>query len=417
MIKVVSGTIRAGLTSLCLIFGTSGSGVAAEQAVTNKEVAKHLTQAKKRAGGKQWNAALAELTKAEQVREASPYAQYKIDEFKAYVFTQQRQYDKAAAVFAKLGKSDQASPAERIKHLKTAARLYMEAKQFEQTAKLAQAALEVSRGDTSLMELLGEAKYLAGDFKGAAQATEQLVAALDSTGSKPKEESLQILLNSYYKLQDRERIALSWDRLLRDYPKPQYWENVLALQVGQSHSEAVDLYYRALMLDLGILDNPADYEALALGALDVGLPAESVRVLEAGFQNGVLATANEARFRRMLEFAKRELAKGEGELNELALNARRASSGQPDVALGRAYMSRHKYEEAIQALQRGIKKGQLQRPDQARVDLGVAYFKNDQPQQAHATFAAVEADSEWRKLADLWSMRVSEAGGRASGSK
>lgn len=412
MTKTAMRPARATVIAVFVLFGSVGLSSAAEQAVTNKEVAKHLTQARKLAGSKQWKAALEELTKAEKVREGSPYARYKIDEFKAYILTQQRKYGEAADVFEQLGRSDQASAGDRLKHLKTAARLSMEAKQYEKSARLAERALELDRSDTSLIELAGQAKYLAADYQGAAQSIQRLVAAVEKKGGKPKEESLQILLNSYYKLNEREQITRSWEMLLRHYPKPKYWQNVLELKSAESHPERVELYYRALMFDLGILEDPEDYEALALGALDLGLPSISARVLEAGFQKGILAKADKARFQRMREYAQREVEKSNGGLKDLAEQARRASTGQPNIALGRAYLSQEKYKEAIAALLQGFEKGQLEHPDQARIDLGVAYLKSNDPKQATKLFSAVKADSDWRDLAELWSLRASEVAQR-----
>jgi tetratricopeptide (TPR) repeat protein len=412
MIDTVTRWIRAAVIGAFVLSGSVGLSSAAEQAVTNKEVAKHLTQARKLAGGKQWNAALEELAKAEKVPEGSAYARYKINEFKAYVLTQQRKYGNAADVFEQLGGSDQASAGDRLKHMKTAASLYMEAKQYQKAARLAERALEIDRADVSLLKLAGQAKYLAADYEGAARTMSRLVSAVEKKGGKPEEESLQILLNSYYKLNDRDQITRSWERLLRHYPKPKYWQNVLELKAAESHPERVELYYRALMFDLGMLRDPEDYEALALGALDLGLPSISARVVEAGLQNRILARADEARFRRMLEYAQREVAKSAGGLKDLADRARRASTGQTDVILGRAYLSQEKYKEAIAALLRGFDKGQLQHPDQARIDLGVAYLKSNDPKQAREIFSAIKADSEWRDLADLWSLRASEVARR-----
>jgi tetratricopeptide (TPR) repeat protein len=408
MTSKVIQPIRAAVIGALILFGSIGPSSAAEQAITNREVAKHLTQARKLTRNKQWNAALDELGKAKQIREGSSYARYKIDEFKAYIFTQQRKYGEAADVLEQLGRSDQASTGDRLKHWKTAARLYMEAKEYEKSARLAEHALEGDRGDAALLELAGQAQYLAGDYKRAASTMRRLVADIEKTGGKPEEASLQILLSSYHKLNDREQITRSWETLLRHYPNPKYWQNVLELKTAESHPEDIELYYRLLMFDLGVLEDPEDYEALALGALDLGLPSISSRVVQAGLQNGILVRADEARFRRMLEYARREVIKSAGGMKDLTDQARRASTGQPDVALGRAYLSQEQYKEALAALLRGFEKGQLQHPDQARIDLGVAYLKNNDPKQAREVLAAVSTGSQWRDLAELWSLRAAE---------
>jgi tetratricopeptide (TPR) repeat protein len=383
-------------------------GTAAEQAVSNPDVAKYLTEAKSLAGAKRWDAAWTALEKAERVPDASPYAKYKIDQFKGYVLTQQHKDAEAAALFEQLAKSESASADQRNDHLKKASQLYLRAKQYEKSARAAEAALEKQPNEPALLELAGQSRYLAGDFRGAAARIAQLVAATERRGGQPQEASLQILLNSYYQLNDRQQIAQSWEMLLRHYPKPEYWRNVLEIKSAQPHSERVDFYYLALKFDVGMLDKPADYETLALGAIDLGLPEEAVRVLETGLRKGVLAGQNEPRFRRMLAHAQAETVRSSNGMKELAQQAQRASSGQLDAAIGRIYLSQRMYDQAIAALRKGIQKGQIEHSDQARIDLGVAYLKRGETQQARETFGAVKADSEWRGLAELWSLRADE---------
>ena len=382
---------------------------AAEQAVNNKDIAKYLTEAKDLAAGKRWDAAWAALEKAERVPDASPYAKYKIDEYKGYVLTQQHKDAEAGTLYEQLAKSESASPDERLDHLKRAAQLYMRAKQYEKSARAADAVLEKQPNDPSLLELAGQAKYFAGDYRGAAARIAQLVAAADRKGAHPQEASLQLLLNSYYQLKDRQQIAQTWQTLLRHYPKPEYWRNVLNLKTAQRHSKQVDYYYLALKFDVGMLDKPADYETLALGAIDLGMPEDGVRVLETGLSKGVLAGEHEPRFRRMLAHAQAETAKSADDVKDLAQQAQRASSGQLDVDIGRIYLSQRMYDRAIAALRKGIEKGALENADQTRIDLGVAYLKSGEKQQARESFAAVKVDSEWRGLAELWSLRVDEA--------
>jgi Tfp pilus assembly protein PilF len=384
------------------------AATAAEQAVSNKDVAKYLTEAKDLAGGKRWDAAWIALEKAERVPDLSPYARVKIDEFKAYVLTQQHKYAEAGALFELLAKSESASADERNDRLKTASQLYLRAKQYEKSARVAEEGLEKQPNDPVFLELAGQSRYLAGDFRGAVARTAQLVAATVRKGAQPQEASLQILLNSYYRLNDRKQIAQTWEMLLRHHPKPEYWRNVLELRSAQPHSERVDFYYLALKFDVGMLDDPADYETLALGAIDLGMPEDAVRVLETGLRKGVLAGKHEPRFRRMLVHAQAETAKSSDGVKDLAEQAQRASSGQPDAAIGRIYLGQRMYDQAIAALRRGIQKGALEHSDQAHIDLGVAYLKSGETQQARKTFAAVKADSEWRGLAELWSLRPNE---------
>jgi tetratricopeptide (TPR) repeat protein len=407
----MTGAVRTSVQSTIAAFilcCAAMPGTAAEQAVSNIDVAKYLTEAKDLAAGKRWDAAWAALEKAERVPDLSPYAKDKIDEFKAYVLTQQHKYAEAGALFEQRAKSESASADQRNDHLKKASQLYMRAKQYEKAARAAETALEKQPNDPALLELAGQSKYLAGDFRGAAARIGQLVATTERRAGRPQEAWLQILLDSYYRLNDRKEIAQTWERLLRHYPKPEYWQNVLKLRSAQPHSERVGLYYLALKFDVGMLDDPADYEVLALGAVDLGLPEDAVRVLEAGLRKGTLVGKHEPRFRRMLAHAQAETAKSAAGVKDLAQQAQRASTGQLDAAIGRVYLGQRMYDQAIAALRKGLQKGELEHPDQARIDLGVAYLRNGKTQQARDTFAAVKSDSEWRDLAELWSLRANE---------
>jgi hypothetical protein len=375
-------------------------------AVRSREVAKHLSDAQKLSSRKQWSGALAALKKAKAVPEKSAYADYKIDEFHAYVLTQQRKYTEAAALFEQMASSKQASAAARSGHLKTSAQLYYQAGKHQRAAAVARRALAQRRGDAQLQEMLGQAEYLAGDFKAAAATMRQLVAVAEKERTKPKEAWLQTLLNSYDRLQDRANANAAWQMLLRHYPKPDYWRAVIAVHTAGQQPRPVELGYQRLMFDLGMLTDPADFETLALGSIDAGAPGEAVRVLQSGLQEKILTGQDEARFRRMLDYAKQEAAKRRARLDELTRNAVRASSGQLSIALGRLHLGEGQYDQAAAALRQGLQKGQLGSSDQGRIDLGVALLKNGQREAARKAFAGVGEKSEWHDLAELWSLRA-----------
>jgi uncharacterized protein HemY len=373
--------------------------------VIHKEVAQAITEAKKQVERKHWDAALAALRKAERSPKKTDYAEFKIQEFEGYILTQQRKYAQAAPIFARLGASDQASPEQRRRHLKTAAQLYLREKQYQKAADAANGALKLSPSDPEFLELAGQSRYMAGDFDGAANALEQLLSRTREQGKTPDEDWLQVLLNAYYKLGDEQRIASTWEALLRYYPKQEYWRNVLARRTAQEHSPALELGYRRLMYDVGLLKNPKDYEELAMNAIEAGAPEEAVRILSSGLESGTLASER-TRFERMLRYARDRAVKSQAGLAQLSKDAARASSGALSVTLGRAYLGQQQYDRAIAALRRGLSKGKLDDPGSARILLGIAYLKKQQPEQARQALAAVDANSEWHDLAELWSLRA-----------
>jgi tetratricopeptide (TPR) repeat protein len=384
---------------------TSAHAVTNGAAVENRQVADALLEGKRLASKKQWTAALQAVHKARSVTEKSNYAEYKIDEFEAYLLTQQRKYAQAAQAFERMARSDNAPRGDLSGHWKTAAQLYLQTQEYGKAAQAADQALKLDPKDPQLLELLGQAQYLAKDYRAAASTLKQLVNNAESNRRQPGEEWLQLLLASYDQLHDNEQVAATWELLLEHYPKPEYWRTVLKLKAQRASSDMLESGYRRLMFDVGVLDKPADYEELALSAIDAGAPSEAIAVLEKGFENGALTGPQEARYRRMLEFAKQKAATNDSNLNQLTANAQ-SLPAQSSVELGRLHLLSGDYQQAIAELRRGIQSGKVEHADQARIDLGIAYLKSDQLEQARRTFAAVDSKSEWHDLAELWELRA-----------
>jgi tetratricopeptide (TPR) repeat protein len=378
---------------------------ATSQAVENKEVGAALKEAQRLAGRKQWNAALAQLDTAKAVPGKSDYAQYKILEFEGYVLSQKKDYRNAADSFAELARMKAAPPTNVPRYLKTSAQLYMQAKAYDRAADLATQALKSSPGDEQLLEVAGQASYLAGNYPEAARNLEKLVSMNSKSREKPKESWLQLILSSYDKMHDETHAASAWDSLLQYYPKPEYWQAVLDRKLREATSESLQAGYRRLMFEVGALKDPRDYEELALSAIDAGTPSEAVRVLQTGLDNGVLK-ANESRYRRMLSYAEKKRAEADASVKNLT--AQRKLPPDASIELGTVHLARGDYDRAIAELQRGLTSDRVSEPDKARIALGIAYLKSDRSELARKNFEAVARNSEWRDLAELWNIRASE---------
>jgi hypothetical protein len=394
------------LSVCCAMMPGIGAQAAEKAAIQNPQVAKFFGEAQKLSAKKQWGEAVAAIKKAQAVPEQSAYSEYKLSEFLAYLLTQQKKYAEAAAVFEQLATSKQGTPASRGEQLKTAAQLYYQAQAYPRAAAVARQALTQRAGDAQLLEILGQAEYLAGDYKNATATLKRLVATAEKEGKPPKETWLQTLLSSYDRQQDLANMDATWTLLLRYHPKPDYWRAVLATRFGGKYPPAVELGYRKLMFDLGMLKRASDFEDLALGAIDGGAPGEAVRLLQTGLEQKIFTGGSEARFQRMLTLAKSEATKRRAQLDELKRNAQSASTGQLSMDLGRAYLGEGRYADAAASFNQGLKKGGLSKPEQGQIDLGIALLKNRQQVEARKAFAAVAEKSEWRDLADLWRLRV-----------
>jgi tetratricopeptide (TPR) repeat protein len=110
-----------------------------------------------------------------------------------------------------------------------------------------------------------------------------------------------------------------------------------------------------------------------------------------------------------LSDAKTQAANDQKQLPSLDKEARAAATGTADVGLGAAYLSYGQVDKAIEALERGIKKGGVKRLDDAQMALGRAYLKANRREDAAQAFDAVPDDSKLARVADLWAIYARQA--------
>ncbi|MGH8178120.1 MAG: tetratricopeptide repeat protein [Steroidobacter sp.] len=380
--------------------------------ITTKAVAEPLKKAQAAMQAKQWDTALAEIKKAQAAEKKTPFEAYQIDEFLGYVFIQQKKFGEAAPVFERMLNSGFLPPEQIDDRTKTVAQLYFQVKDYRKAAEWAKKWLAKYPNQEDMAVLLGQSQYLLEDWKSAASTMMGVVKNAERSGQTPKENWLQIVLSSYFKLDDKNGIGEALKKSVRYYPKDEYWENLLDIYRRKDTSDRITLGYYRLMNDVGVLKDSGDYVEMAQLALDAGVPGEAQEVVEKGFEKGTLKSADkteQGRYDRLLNGAKKQAQSDRAALAQLAKDAEKAPQGQADVALGQAYLSYGQYDEAIAAFQRGLKKGGVTDVDEAQVSLGIAQMKKGQKDQARQAFQTVKDGSKWKDLAELWIIRTHAA--------
>jgi tetratricopeptide (TPR) repeat protein len=380
--------------------------------VTTKAVAEPLKKAQEAMKNKQWDAALTAIKQAQASEKKTPFEAYQIDEFLGYVLIQQKKFGEAAPVFERMLNSG-FLPAEQVdERTKTVAQLYFQVKDYKKSAEWAKKWLEKHPGQEDMSVLLGQSYYVMNDYKNAAGTMSSVVNNAEKGGRTPQENWLQIVLSSQFKLDNKDGIADALKKLVRYYPKAEYWENLLDIYRRKDTGDRMSLGYYRLMSDTGTLKQADDYVEMAQLAIDAGVPGEAQAMVEKGVQSGTLKSddkTTQGRYDRLLASAKKSATADKAQLAQLAKEAEKASSGQAYVGLGQAYLSYNMLDEAIDALKKGIAKGGATDADEAQISLGIAYLRKGQKDLARQAFKAVKADSKWHDLAELWDIRTQSA--------
>ena len=380
--------------------------------VTTKAVAEPLKKAQEAMKNKQWDAALTEIKKAQASEKKTPFEAYQIDEFLSYVLVQQKKFTEATPVFERMLNSGFMPPDQVDDRTKTVAQLHFQNKDYKKAVEWGKKYLEKHPGDETISVLVGQSYYVQNDYKNAASTMTGVVANAEKGGRTPPENWLQIVLSSHFKLDNKDGIADALRKLVRYYPKPEYWENLLDIYRRKNNGDRVTLGFYRLMNDVGTLKQADDYMETAQLAMDAGVPGEAQAVMEKGVQNGTLKSddkTTQGRYDRLLAGAKKAAAADKAQLPQLAKEAEKATQGQAYVALGQAYLSYNMFDEAIDALKKGIAKGGVTDADEAQVSLGIAYLRKGQKDLARQAFKAVKAESKWHDLADMWEIRTLQA--------
>jgi tetratricopeptide (TPR) repeat protein len=395
-------------TSL-LMLPTTVQAADAKQKVS-KAVGEPLKKAQEAMQKKQFDTALAEINKAKAVEKRTPFEDYQIDEFLGYILIQQKKYGEAANVYERMLTSGQMPPEQVDDRTKAVAQMYFQEKQYKKAADWAKKWLEKHPGNEDMSVLVAQSYYLLNDFKNAASSMSQVVAAAEKAGQTPKENNLQIVLSSHFKEKNNDGISDALKKMVRYYPKPEYWENLIDInRRSNAKGDRLNLGYYRLMNDVGVLKDSGDYMEMAQLGIEAGVPGESQAIVEKGVQSGVLKSEDkteQGRYDRLLAAAKKQAAADKASLAQQAKEAEKAAQGQALVGLGQAYLSYGQVDEAIASIEQGIKKGTVTDIDEAQISLGIAYLKKGQKDQARQAFKAIKSDSKWANLAELWMVRT-----------
>ena len=412
-------SMKTAALSLGLILGVGAVSVVAPQAVyaqdkkelkvTNK-VGVALKAAQEAAAKKQFDVATAKIKEAEAVEKKTAFDQFKINEVTAYLYVVQQRYSDVAAVYEKYLETPQFMSAEDSATLvKKIAQLYYNAKNYPKTEEYSRRWLKDHPGDTEMWALLSQTFYVQKDFKQCRENANTATSTAEKAGQAPKELWLQLSQTCSVQLDDQAGIVAAYEKLVRYYPKPDYWERLIDRAGRNERSDRVMLGVFRLQNDVGALKRPDQYMEYAQLAADQAMPGEALKVVESGFEKKVLGAdpKDKERHDRLLALMKQKAQADKSQLPqyEKEAAASTAATGQLDAGLGLAYFSYDMYDQAIQALDKGIKKGGLKNPDEYRIALGIAQLRKGQREQARTTFKTIPDDSPMAKVANLWELR------------
>jgi len=369
----------------------------------SKKVGDPLEAAIAAANKGKYSEALASVKQADAVSGKSATEQLKVNETYGFIYLKQRNYAQAAAAYERSLNSGQL-PANKVNdRLKQLALLnFQSPRNLDKVIDYATRYLKAVDGrDASMQAMLGQAYQMSGNDKAAVISVRNAIRV----ANKAEENWLRILMKSYGNLNDKKGLDETTQTLVRMYPTKENWRLLsgeLRRQASGDDRTALNVY--RLMSALDLMDKPEIYMEAAIVAIQSGLPAEAVTIMERGYDNKVFGPKEEARSQRILADAKKRAAAQQPLLGQLTQTATSSKAGQDEVLLGEVLLSYGQIDKACAAGKRAIQKGAD--PDEAWMLVGRCQIKLKNGAEARKAFAQVKGEDA-APVAKLWGIYAS----------
>ena len=373
----------------------------AQSDAVRAEVGKPLQQAAELLKANRAKDALAKVREAEAVPNKTAAEQLTIERMRAAAAARAGETQTAIRAFETVLASGKAGQSEQAQIAASLAHLYAQSKDWNKTREWAQKAKQQGASAADMDKLLAFVNSQTGDFAAIARDAQANIEAAEKAGRRPEENDLLALADAQRRTNNTAGQMATLEKLVANYPKKEYWAAVLSrIQSKPGFSGRLALDVDRLKRETKVLDKTEEYVELAQLALQESQAAEAKAVLDEGFARGLLGKGAEAdRQKRLLALAAQRAADAPKALAEAEAEAK---DGNALVRTGMGYSGLGQHDKAIALIQKGIAKGDLRNPEDAKLHLGIAYLRAGNRAKAVEAFRSVKGTDGTADLARLW---------------
>ena len=382
------------LLSVCF-----GNVAHADSPSLTARVYKVIIESQNQLAKKQLDAAQQSLQAVADNKGNSPYDNAMIWHMLGYVYYEQGKLKESSAAFEKVFEFDIPVSLSNSNH-KMLGQVYMARSQFSDALPHLRRWLDHETDNPEdVHALVAHCYYEMNQFKSAVSHLEKAIQGYRTRGKTPKESWLNLLQASLGQMKDLKHRIETIKMLLAWFPKKEYW---LALASAYAQLEKMDKYLAILALSerKDLLGTESQFVSLASVYFAEGAPQKASQILEEGMQKGVVQ--RNIRNLRFLASAYSMAREYEKALLPLRQAAEQAQDGELDVMLGNALYQLARWEEASQALVKGLNKGEIKQTTTAWLMLGQCLINLKQYDEAIAAFEQAALDEERSTQAQQW---------------
>jgi tetratricopeptide (TPR) repeat protein len=242
--------------------------------------------------------------------------------------------------------------------------------------------------------LLAQGYYQVKRYDLALDNVETAIAMHEGEGKLPKEQWYNLARFLYFDKEDFDSALDVLNTLIIYYPKKQYWVQASHLY-GEKKDEPRQLALMEAAYEQGFLDRSSELVTMAYLYLNAEVPYYAGSVIEKGFSDELVEDKS-----KNYELAGSAWAQAQEVAKSIPMMekaAAKSEEGELYVRLGNVYLDGDQFQKSADSIIKGLNKGGVKRPDQARLALGMAYFNLGDYNEARKAFRAASKEGARRK--------------------
>lgn len=282
----------------------------------------------------------------------------------------------------------------------TIAQLYFVQEQWQKGINALLAWFKVTESpNANAYVLLSQGYYQVKDYDKALFNVEKAISMYKAKDKLPKEQWYNLARFLYFEKDDVNKTVDVLEELLKYYPKKQYWVQVSHMY-GEQKKESEQLAAMETAYVQGMLDKGTEQVTMAYLYLNAEVPYKAAKVMDKGLKNESID--GKSKNWEITGSAWRQAQEIDKAIPAMEQAAAKSDQGELYTRLGNVYLDGDQFKKAITAINKGLSRGGVKRPDTARLVLGMAYFNNKQYDKAREAFVAAGRDERSEKYAGQW---------------
>ncbi|MFT4046438.1 MAG: hypothetical protein QM661_07030 [Solimonas sp.] len=366
------------------------------------EVGEPLQKASTLLKAKQYKQAMEQVDAAAHVGNLTPYENSVIAQMRGAIAASSG--DTSSLIQNYEARLPSMSPADKVKAYGELVSLSYRGKNYAKAADYLDKYRAAGGNSPQVLELGAQIKYEAGDLAGL----NAQIAQIEKSGQRPSENQLLMVEALANKKSDTATYVNTLEKLVTYYPKDAYWQDLLnraSNKPGFSDRLTLDVY--RLKKLTGTMTKTADYMEATQLALQAGSPGEADQYLKQGYDKKLLGQGNDAeRHKRLKDLVDKKVAEARAGMAAADKAAAADENGDALVAAGLTHVGFGDFGPGLALIQQGIAKGNLKKPDEARLHLGYAQLLAGKKDDAARTLKGVQDKDGSADLARLYQLTI-----------